>query len=108
MEKKVAYIDTEGGISIDRVKQLAKNDFDVISSNIIVFEPNSFQEQSNNLKTIESWINSNEDDIDLIIIDSAVALYRLKEGKKSNLLNRELGTQMVHCHGWLVNMILQL
>ncbi|MBF4467978.1 MAG: DNA repair and recombination protein RadB [Methanobrevibacter arboriphilus] len=92
--KKVAYIDTEGGISIDRVKQLAKNDFEVISNNIIVFEPNSFQEQSNNLKTIESWINSNEDDIDLIIIDSAVALYRLKEGKKSNLLNRELGTQM--------------
>lgn len=71
--KKVAYIDTEGGISIDRVKQLAKNDFEVISNNIIVFEPNSFQEQSSNLKTIESWINSNEDDIDLIIIDSAVA-----------------------------------
>lgn len=92
--KKVAYIDTEGGISIDRVKQLANEDFDKIANNIVVFEPNSFQEQINNLKSIESWINSNGEDIDLIIIDSAVALYRLKEGKNSKLINRELGIQM--------------
>lgn len=93
-DKKVAYIDTEGGISIDRVKQLSKNDFNDVANNIIVFEPNSFQEQSNNIKTIESLISSEQNNFDLIIIDSAVALYRLKEGKNSNLLNMELGTQM--------------
>jgi DNA repair protein RadB len=92
--KKVAYIDTEGGISIDRVKQLSGDDFEEIANNIIVFEPDSFQKQSNDLKTISTWLNSNPDELDLIIIDSAVALYRLNEGKKSNLLNRELGVQM--------------
>ena len=45
--KKVIYIDTEGGISIDRIKQLAGDDFDTVASNIIVFEPNDFEEQSN-------------------------------------------------------------
>ena len=92
--KKVAYIDTEGGISIDRVKQLAGDNFDEIAKNIIVFEPDSFQEQSDNIKSISSWLVSNNDEMDLIVIDSAVALYRLNEGKKSNLLNRELGVQM--------------
>ncbi len=91
--KKVAYIDTEGGISIDRIKQLAQDDFDKISPNIIVFEPNSFEEQIGNLKTIEGWLNSKVDEIDLIVLDSAVALYRLNEGK-SQLLNKELGVQM--------------
>lgn len=91
--KKVVYIDTEGGISIDRVKQLAKNDFDQIANNIIIFEPDSLEKQTEDLKKIESWIRSNADQVDLVILDSAVALYRLNEGK-SKALNKELGVQM--------------
>lgn len=91
--KKVVYIDTEGGISIDRVKQLAQNDFDRIANNIIIFEPNSLDEQTEDLRKIESWLSSNVDDVDLIVLDSAVALYRLNEGK-SKALNKELGVQM--------------
>lgn len=91
--KKVVYIDTEGGISIDRVKQLAKNDFDQIANNIIIFEPDSLEKQTEDLKKIESWIRSNSDQVDLVILDSAVALYRLNEGK-SKALNKELGVQM--------------
>ncbi|KZX15462.1 protein RecA [Methanobrevibacter cuticularis] len=93
-DKKVVYIDTEGGISIDRIRQIAGDDFDRIAENIVVFEPNSFQEQGNDLKTIESWLNANVEDIDLILLDSAVALYRLQEEKKSKLLNKNLGIQM--------------
>ncbi|MDR0900964.1 MAG: DNA repair and recombination protein RadB [Methanobrevibacter sp.] len=92
--KKVAYIDTEGGISIDRVKQLSNGDFNKIAENIIVFEPNSFQEQGDDLKTVESWLSANVDDIDILILDSAVALYRLKEEKRSKLHNKDLGKQM--------------
>lgn len=91
--KKVVYIDTEGGLSIDRVKQLAQEDFDRIANNIIIFEPNSLEEQTEDLKKVESWLSSNVDDVDLIILDSAVALYRLNEGK-SKALNKELGVQM--------------
>ncbi|RBQ23389.1 DNA repair and recombination protein RadB [Candidatus Methanobinarius endosymbioticus] len=91
--KKVIYIDTEGGISIDRIKQLAQDDFSEIANNIIIFEPNSLDEQTEDLRKIESWLSSNVDDVDLIILDSAVALYRLNE-RKSKALNKELGVQM--------------
>ena len=37
--KKAIYIDTEGGISVERIKQIAKFDFSKIASNIMVFEP---------------------------------------------------------------------
>ena len=44
--KKVIYIDTEGGISIDRIKQIAGPDFPRVANNIIVFEPTNFLEQN--------------------------------------------------------------
>jgi DNA repair protein RadB len=91
--KKVIYMDTEGGISIDRIKQIAKDDFENVVNNIIVFEPHSFQEQENDLKTIGSLLSSKGDEFDLIVLDSAVALYRLNDSK-SPILNKELGKQM--------------
>ena len=92
-DKKVAYVDTEGGMSVDRIKQLSKSDFQKVAGNIVVFEPNTFEEQEDDLKIIESWISSNKDDVDLLIIDSAVALYRLIEVKNSKS-NKDLGRQM--------------
>lgn len=91
--KKVAYIDTEGGISIERIQQLAKDDFEEVANNIIVFEPNTFQEQEDDLKLIESWVASNSKDVDLIVLDSAVALYRVDENKSSKT-NKDLGKEM--------------
>lgn len=92
-DKKVAYVDTEGGMSVDRIKQLSRSDFQKVAGNIVVFEPNTFEEQEDDLKIIESWISSNKDDVDLLIIDSAVALYRLIEVKNSKS-NKDLGRQM--------------
>ncbi|MGL6298078.1 MAG: DNA repair and recombination protein RadB, partial [Methanobacteriaceae archaeon] len=89
---KVIYIDTEGGISLNRIKQITGSDFDKVASNIIVFEPNSFSEQEEDIKSIESWINTGGNDVDLIVLDSAVALYRIIDFKQTN--NRELGKQM--------------
>lgn len=91
--KKVIYIDTEGGISIDRIKQIAGHDFPDIANKIIVFEPTSFQEQNDNLKSIDFWLRKNHEDVDLIVLDSAVALYRVDD-MKSSRLNKELGRQM--------------
>ena len=89
--KKVIYIDTEGGISIDRIKQLAGDDFDTIASNIIVFEPNDFEEQDDDLKLIETWVSSNHENLELIVLDSAVALFRIEESKgKSSVLGKEM------------------
>ncbi|MBQ2831777.1 DNA repair and recombination protein RadB [Methanobrevibacter sp.] len=91
--KKVIYIDTEGGISIDRIKQISGPDFTKVANNIIVFEPTNFSEQNDNLKAIELWLRKNHRDVDLIILDSAVALYRVDD-MKSSKLNKELGKQM--------------
>lgn len=91
--KKVIYIDTEGGISIDRIKQISGSDFTKVANNIIVFEPTNFSEQNDNLKAIELWLRKNHRDVDLIILDSAVALYRVDD-MKSSKLNKELGKQM--------------
>ena len=91
--KKVIYIDTEGGISIDRIKQIADSDFSKVANNIIVFEPTSFLEQNENLRAIDVWLRKNHDDVDLIVLDSAVALYRVDD-MKSSKLNKELGKQM--------------
>ena len=91
--RKVIYIDTEGGISIDRIKQIAGNDFSRVANNIIVFEPTTFLEQNDNLRSIDVWLRKNHDDVDLLILDSAVALYRVDD-MKSAKLNKELGKQM--------------
>lgn len=91
--KKVIYIDTEGGISIDRIKQIAGEDFSRVANNIIVFEPTSFMEQNDKLRSIDVWLRKNHDDVDLIVLDSAVALYRVDD-MKSSRLNKELGKQM--------------
>ncbi len=91
--KKVIYIDTEGGISIDRIKQIAGSDFSNVANNIIVFEPTSFQEQNDKLRSIDVWLRRNHEDVELIVLDSAVALYRVDD-MKSSKLNKELGKQM--------------
>lgn len=91
--RKAIYIDTEGGISIDRIKQIAGPDFSDVANNIIVFEPTSFLEQNDTLKSIDVWLRRNHDDVDLIVLDSAVALYRVDD-MKSTKLNKELGKQM--------------
>ena len=91
--KKVIYIDTEGGISIDRIRQIAGEDFSRVANNIIVFEPTSFMEQNDKLRSIDVWLRKNHNDVDLIVLDSAVALYRVDD-MKSSKLNKELGKQM--------------
>ena len=91
--RKVIYIDTEGGISIDRIKQISGSDFPRVANNIIVFEPTTFLEQNDNLRSIDVWLRKNHGDVDLLVMDSAVALYRVDD-MKSAKLNKELGKQM--------------
>ncbi len=91
--KKVIFVDTEGGISVDRIRQIAKDSFDEVANNIIILEPTSFEEQSDDLIIAETWLKDNKDEVELIVIDSAVALYRI-EDRNSSKLNKELGKQM--------------
>ena len=91
--KKVVYIDTEGGISIKRIKQISGPFFSTIANNIIVFEPRDFQQQSETLRSVDIWLRKNKEDVDVVILDSAVALYRIDE-MKSYKLSKELRIQI--------------
>ena len=91
--RKVVYIDTEGGISIDRIKQISGHYFENVANNIIVFEPTNFIEQTENLRSIDMWLRKHHEEVDLIVLDSAVALYRVDD-MKSYKLSKELRKQI--------------
>jgi len=90
--KNVVYIDTEGSLSIERIKQLSGKDCDELLKNIIIYEPSSFEEQSEALEKIFFLEN-----IGLIVIDGIVSLYRLElcdNINENTKLNRMLGKQI--------------
>lgn len=91
--RKVIYIDTEGGISIDRIKQISGHYFSNVANNIMVLEPTDFLQQTENLRSIDVWLRKHHDEVDLIILDSAVALYRVDD-MKSYKLSKELRKQI--------------
>jgi DNA repair protein RadB len=88
----VTYIDTEGGFSAERLKQLTKNPEQALQK-ITLLEPKTFEEQGKLIRTLEKEKHKT----DLIILDSAVALYRLEyaDPKAETLeAHRELSKQI--------------
>ncbi|MFC1728406.1 DNA repair and recombination protein RadB [Nanoarchaeota archaeon] len=90
--KKVLYIDTEGGFSVERVKQICKEP-DKILGNIFILKPTNFSEQKKDFEKLKEMI---DDKIGLIVIDTISMLYRLEMGKTDDVygINRELGQQI--------------
>ena len=91
--RRVIYIDTEGGISIDRIKQISGPYFSDVANNIMVLEPTDFLQQTENLRSIDVWLRKHHEEVDLIVLDSAVALYRVDD-MKSYKLSKELRKQI--------------
>jgi len=93
--KKVVFIDTEGGYSVERLKQLAGKDFEDISQKIILFKPTTFQEQKKYVFITHDYIKNRKEDIGLVVIDSISMLYRLELGdEEAREVNRELARQL--------------
>ena len=80
--KKVIYIDTENGFNLDRVKQLAGEDFQKILENIIVFNPTRFSEQNKIIRSLPEMKN-----ISLIIVDTISHFYRARVREKPKIYN---------------------
>jgi DNA repair protein RadB len=99
-EKKVLFIDTEGGFSIDRVKQVVGENYENYLKNIILLEPVNFKEEKEIFEKILDKIK--KEHINLIIVDSMAMLYRLelgdaiqsKKDEKIQEVNREVARQM--------------
>ena len=81
---KVIFVDTEGGFSTERVKQLflskATNEtkeslsFDQVLANILVLKPTNFKEQQ---QTFDQLLKYVKEQVSLIIVDGMTMLYRL-------------------------------
>jgi len=89
--KKILFIDTEGGFSIERFKQIDP-DYEKTLKNIITLKLTSFSEQQDTFAKIEEIINEK---IGMIIIDSIAMLYRYEIGKGDySEVNKALGLQL--------------
>ncbi|MBU2616086.1 MAG: DNA repair and recombination protein RadB [Nanoarchaeota archaeon] len=100
---KVIFVDTEGGFSSDRFRQVhpgTKEEIEASLQNIFLLKPTSFAEQEKAFQ--ELLIHVKKRDISLIIIDSMAMLYRLelgdaitaKDNEKISEVNRKLAKQL--------------
>jgi len=85
--KKVIFIDTEGGFSIDRFRQIAKENAENALKNIILLKPTSFSEQEQAFVRLLKEIKTNEQ-IGLIIVDGMTMLYRLELAENKEDINK--------------------
>ncbi len=91
-QKKVMIIDTEGGIAIERLKQIAP-DYQQLLERLNFFTPTTFEEQC---LAVESVKNALSEEIGLIIVDTISMLYRLVLGQTDQIadVNSALGKQI--------------
>ena len=97
---KVIFIDTEGGFSSDRVKQIVGENYEEVLKNIFLISPSDFEEQKKFFLTLNNHLKKEQ--ISLIVVDSMAMLYRLemgdarreKEDENIRNINREVANQM--------------
>jgi len=80
-------------LSVERIRQVSKKDFEKVLNNLIIYEPETFEEQSRVLEKL-FYI----DRIGLVVIDGISSLYRLElsdDVHRNTLLNRILGKQIL-------------
>jgi DNA repair protein RadB len=93
--KRVIFIDTEG-FSAERFSQIAgEEETRELASKMYWYQVTNFDQQFAAIRDAEKLIAQGDQDIGLIIMDSATALYRVeREGKDGMAPMRELASQM--------------
>ncbi|HIH52303.1 DNA repair and recombination protein RadB [Candidatus Pacearchaeota archaeon] len=100
-EKKVIFVDSEGGFSIERVKQIVgEENLENVLKNILILNPTNFSEQKKSFSKLLE--NMKGEEVGLIIVDSMAMLYRLELGdasseedeEKIKEVNRDVARQM--------------
>ena len=90
---KVLFIDTEGGFSVERMKQIVGDELEEILNYIVLLKPTNFNEQNDSLEKLKDLVNQK---ISLIIIDTLTLFYRLELAKSTDVkdTNNKLIWQM--------------
>jgi len=92
LDKRVVFIDTEGSHSFERLLQVAGRDYERVLDALHFYEAHTFEEQE---FIIENLNHILDESFGLIVLDSAVALYRvLRDDDSAHDLNRRLSRQM--------------
>jgi DNA repair and recombination protein RadB len=100
-EKKVIFVDSEGGFSSERIKQVVgDSNYEKVLENILLLNPTNFSEQKKCFSKLLKHVK--EDQIGLIVVDSMAMLYRLELGDASQSedeervkeVNRDVARQM--------------
>ncbi|MBL7059139.1 DNA repair and recombination protein RadB [Candidatus Pacearchaeota archaeon] len=97
---KVIFVDTEGGFSTERVKQIVGEDYEEILEKIFLVELTNFEEQKKFFESLNGKLK--KEHINFIVIDGMAMLYRLELGDALRLkdrdqikdVNREVAKQM--------------
>jgi len=95
--KKVIYIDTEG-VSLERLKQIAGENYEEVMKNILFFEPHTFDEQE---KFVEKAVKLAESSLEVgvMILDSATIHYRLTRNDEERGVRKSLSPQLARLLG---------
>ena len=95
--KKVIYVDTEG-VSLERLKQIAGEEYEEVMKNILFFEPHNFDDQE---KIVDKAVRLAESSLEVgvIILDSATIHYRLTRNDEEKGTRKSLSTQLTKLLG---------
>ncbi len=90
---KVIFIDTEGGLSVDRIKQMFPKSYTKRLNNLIIKKPTSFQGQNEVFADLEKMVKVHNPV--LIVVDSISMLYRLEMGEReASAVNKDMARQL--------------
>lgn len=98
--KKVIFIDSENGFSIDRFRQLAGPDYIKYFDNLIFFKPGNMQEQRKTIKSLIPIIEAGK--IGLVIIDTIGIHYRIERSKDEKYANKSMD-EAIRIFRWIVS-----
>jgi len=85
----VTYIDSEGGLSFERLSQIMPN-YKLFLRKINLLEPKNFSEQGKIIRELKGS--------DLVIVDSLSALYRLKYAEANQKKSKEVNASILEAN----------
>ena len=94
-QKGVIFFDTEG-LSVERFRQIGGEKAEAMAERLYLYEPSDFEQQGIMIAESESLLKKGG--IELLVMDSATALYRTELGQTREA-QRKLAAQMIYLLG---------
>ncbi len=92
-EKKIIFVDTEGGFSVERLSQVC-NYYKRVLERTTFLKPTNFEEQKEAFNKLKELVNSDVD-LSLLLVDTLTNLYRVEMSSEDNYeLNKDLAKQL--------------